>query len=92
MTQYITVKAPREIFNVKEFNDGLAAVVRAAADEAEAYFKSSVQHFSNPPSVYKKVSKRKAVIGINDKNYARLSNGSDTHQVGVRYTSGWRGW
>ncbi len=83
MTQYITVKAPREIFNVKEFSDGLFDVLKAAADETEAYFKSSVQHFTKPPSVYKKITRHKAVIGIKDKNYARLSEGTDQHEVGV---------
>ena len=87
MADAIIVKAPREIFNVKEFNDGLWATINDAADEAEVYFKSSVQHFSHPPAVYKKVGKSskgfKAVIGINDRKYARLSNGTDTHEVGV---------
>lgn len=87
MADAIIVRAPSVIFDVKEFSDGLWAVLNDSADEAEVYFKSSVQHFSHPPAVYKKVGKSakgyKAVIGINDKKYARISNGTDTHEVGV---------
>ena len=87
MADAITVKAPAEIFNVKEFRDGLDAVFDATVDEAERLFKLSIQHFITKPQVYKKVSKsasgNKGVIGMRDTKYAMLSEGTDTHDVGV---------
>ncbi len=87
MADAIIVRAPKEIFNVKEFRDGLDAVFDATVDEAERLFQSSVQHFTTKPAVYKKTSKtaggNKGVVGIRDEKYARLSNGTTKHLVGV---------
>ena len=87
MVKPIVVKAPKTLFDVPALRAGLDKVLTDTADEAEAYFQSSIQHFTNPPSVYKRITKgtnfNKAVIGINDAKYARLSNGTTTHQVGV---------
>ena len=87
MVQPITVKAPKMIFDVPAFRAGLEKVLVASADEAEEYFKSSVQHFTNPPNVFKRFTRgtnfSRATIGIRDKKYARLSEGTTTHKVGV---------
>ena len=83
----ITVKAPKILFDVPAFRAGLEKVLNASADEAEAHFKSSIQHFRNPPNVYKKFTTGsnfiRATIGIRDKKYAMQNNGTTTHEVGV---------
>ena len=83
----ITVKAPKILFDVPAFRAGLEKVLNASADAAEAHFKSSIQHFRNPPNVYKKFTTGsnfiRATIGIRDKKYAMLNNGTTTHEVGV---------
>ena len=83
----ITVNAPKILFDVPALRAGLEKVLNASADEAEAHFQSSIQHFTNPPAVFKKVTKGtgfiRATIGIRDKKYARLNNGTSTHDVGV---------
>ena len=87
MVKPITVKAPKTLFDVPALRTGLEKTLIAAADEAEAHFKSSVQHFTNPPAVFKRFTRgtnfSRATIGIRDNNYARLSEGTTTHQVGV---------
>ena len=87
MVKPITVKAPKSLFDVPALRAGLEKTLIAAADEAEAHFKSSVQHFKNPPNVYKRYTRgtnfTRVKIGIRDKKYAMLSNGTTTHQVGV---------
>ena len=87
MVQPITVKAPKMLFDVPVLRAGLEKVLANSADEAEAHFQLSVLHFRNPPNVYKRFTKgtnfNKAVIGIKDAKYARLSEGTTTHMVGV---------
>jgi len=83
----ITVKAPKMLFDVPALRAGLEKVLAASADEAEAHFQSSVQHFRNPPPVFKKFTTGanfiRATIGIRDAKYAMLNNGTTTHEVGV---------
>jgi len=87
MPNYITVKAPKEIFNVKEYRAQLLRALDISADEVVEHFKSSIATFSHKPQVHKRVTQtkkaNKARIWISDENYARLNNGTDTHDVGV---------
>jgi len=83
----LTVKVPRETFDVKSLREGLLSAMRNSADEAQDLFKSSVYHFDDKPQVRKRITKSKkanfARIWIRDPRYYRISKGTKKHKVGV---------
>jgi len=87
MAQAITVKAPKEIFNLKDFQRDLLAVLNDTADEAVTLFKSSFKHWRHKPQVHKKIAKSAryniAKIWIEDAQYARVNYGTKQHRVGL---------
>jgi len=85
--QTIVVHAPKEIFNIKEFQKGLLDALADTAEEASTLFKSSFKYWEHQPQVHSKITKgadyNEARVWIDDEQYARVSNGTKQHLVGT---------